>query len=360
MTTPPPAGGQPAPTPRTPDDLEALLLIQAATLLTLEAGSAHAATASLRFAVASLARTAAGHQLLAALQPTSSEPLPPDVRNRVVAALRAGLSQASEAVDQIGSTLAREAAHALDVGAQFAAQQVSLPAAPAAVKLDPIANALIKATPQTAQAHLDAAAKLLNKASTGLDLQDALAEASRAVTAADTGTRYLTNHVAGDAARQVAVHLGEKLLWVAERDACLVCLALAGHIADPAEGIGFDETATYAATPAPDIWPPGMPLMRPPRHPRCRCQVCVWLGSAPGRPDLPSALKREAARSVLKGWSKSDSNRQRLAAAGQLLNHGGAGLPKSVQTAAAHAVASGRFATPEVPVYVPQPRKANA
>jgi hypothetical protein len=94
-----------------------------------------------------------------------------------------------------------------------------------------------------------------------------------------------------------------------------------------------------------------MPLLRPPRHPHCRCQTCIWLGTAPGQPDLPSALKREAARAVLKGWSAYDSRRARLKAASKLLQRGGAGLPKSVQAEARAAVERGRFTTPEMPVY---------
>jgi len=117
-----------------------------------------------------------------------------------------------------------------------------------------------------------------------------------------------------------------------------------------AAGEGFDELATFGPYQPPEVWPPGMPLMRPPRHPSCRCQVCVWLGSAPGQPDLPERLKHEAARSVLKGWSlPSESNTVRLKAAEKLLHRGGRGLPKSVQEEAARAVARGKFQSRTVP-----------
>jgi len=138
----------------------------------------------------------------------------------------------------------------------------------------------------------------------------------------------------------------------------VVCLALAGEIADPNEGVGFDEFATYGPYEPPSIWPYGMPLMRPPRHPHCRCQVCIWLGSAPGQPDLPERLRHEAARSVLKGWSlPSESNRVRLRAAEKLLAAGGRGLPRSVQEEAAKAVARGTFHSREVPRFTPDPTK---
>jgi hypothetical protein len=87
----------------------------------------------------------------------------------------------------------------------------------------------------------------------------------------------------------------------------------------------------------------------------CRCQVSVWLGSAPGQPDFPERLKHEAARSVLKGWSlPSESNRVRLRAAESLLAGGGRGLPRSVQEEAALAIARGRFKSRSVPHYTPR------
>jgi len=337
-----------------PADLEALLLVQAATLLALEAGSAYASTSALRAALAAFARSANGRWLLAGAHPTTSAPLPAAVRDQVAARLRAELRQASAATQRIGPLLQREAEHALEVGVQHAGQQIGLMVDPASLVLDDIARALIDATPRAAAAHIARAGAMLAQAGNGTDLQTAITEARRAVTAADTGARYLTNHVANDAVRQVAVRRGEQLLWIAERDACVVCLALAGHLADPNEGVGFDETATYGPYHAPEIWPPGMPLMRPPRHPHCRCQVCIWLGSAPGRPSFPERLRHEAARSILKGWSRpSESNRVRLKAAQKLLAAGGRGLPKSVREEAAHAVARGSFRSRSIPHYQP-------
>lgn len=340
--------------PQAPDDLEALLVVQAASLLNLEAGAAYAASSPLRAILAAFTRAANGRWLLAGAHPTTGTPLPTAVRDQTIAQLLAELAHAAEATRQIGPILEAQARHALELGAEHAAQQAGIPVDPATLALDSIARALTTATPQAAAAHLAQTAKLLQQAETGTDLQTALAEAARAATAVDTGTRYLVNHVANDAARQVARGIGAKLLWIAERDACVVCLALAGHIADPMTGLGFDETATYGPYHAPDVWPPGMPLMRPPRHPHCRCQVCVWLGTAPGQPSLPERLQHEAARSILKGWSlPSESHRVRLKAAQRLLAQGGRGLPKSVQEEAAHAVARGRFTSRTIPHHQP-------
>lgn len=171
----------------------------------------------------------------------------------------------------------------------------------------------------------------------------------------------VVNRANGSAIRQAAVAKGASLLWVAEPDACVICLALSGHVIDPSSGDGFDEEATFGRPgSAPDVWPPGEPLMEPPRHPYCRCHPELWFGphvpeggpeenalySRPGVAagvDLPAALRREAKRSVVYGWSlPSESNKIRLDAAGRLLQ-AGAGLPRTVEERAHKAVARGRF-----------------
>jgi hypothetical protein len=350
MSGPQPAG---QPQPSAPPDLQALLVVQAATLLTLEAGSAYAATVSLRRALAALRRTANRRWIVAGASPVSGAPLSTAVREHVVQELVLELRRmAAGAQTEVGPVLRREAAHALELGARHAGEQIGLELDAAQLVLDETAQQLIEATPSAAIGHLLRAAAQIEQASSGQELQAALAEAERSVTAVNTGATYLTNYVANDAARQVAVRFGEKLLWIAERDACVVCLKLAGELADPNAGEGFNEEATYGPYTPPSVWPYGMPLMRPPRHPHCRCQVCVWLGSAPGQPDLPERLKHEAARSILKGWSlPSESNRVRLAAAQRLLAAGGRGLPRSVQEESARSVARGKFRSRTVPHY---------
>lgn len=348
MTNQPTAQQQPA----APPDLQELLVVQAAALLTLEAGSAYAATAAIRAAIAAFIRSANGRWMLAGGVPAAPLPLPAAERARVTALLAEQLRTiAAEIEETLPATLREQAAHALELGAQHVGEQVGLTIDPASLGLDPVAHALIDGTPRSAAAHIERAAGLLERAETGADLQAATAEARRSVAAVNTGATYLTNHVANDAARQVAARLGEQLLWIAERDACVVCLALAGHTSDPNAGEGFDEFATFGPYTPPSIWPPGMPLMRPPRHPHCRCQVCVWLGSAPGQPSLPERLRHEAQRSILKGWSlPSESNRVRLRAAGQLLASGSS-VPRSVQEEAGRAIARGSFTSRSVPHY---------
>jgi hypothetical protein len=345
--------------PATPDRLQELLVVQAATLLTLEAGAAYAATSAIRQAIAMFIRSANGRWMLAGADPASPTVLPRAEREQVATALTRQLRTIAADIEQdLPGILRQEAEHALQLGAVHAGQQIGLTIDPGTLRLDPIADALIQSTPKAAASHITQGARLLERATTGLELQTATAEAGRAVTATITGSTYLTNHVANDAAKQVAVRIGQQLLWIAERDACVVCLALSGHLADPNAGIGFDEFATFGPYPAPTVWPPGMPLMRPPRHPHCRCQVCVWLGSAPGQPSLPERLRHEARRSILKGWSlPSESRTVRLRAASGLLASGGGGLPKSVQEEARLALARGRFTSREVPHYQPKKKE---
>jgi hypothetical protein len=139
--------------------------------------------------------------------------------------------------------------------------------------------------------------------------------------------------------RSPLIDNGLRVVWVAERDACLVCLALSGHVSDPNQGIGFDEDATFGPHRPTPVWPPGMPLMAPPRHPNCRCRLRIISAD---NVLVPEALRREAERSVARGWSGYDSKRARLHAADRLISRANR-LPRSVQDRAAKDVARGTF-----------------
>ena len=134
---------------------------------------------------------------------------------------------------------------------------------------------------------------------------------------------------------------GMRVVWWSERTACKVCLALSGQVADPNTGLGFDEFATFGKPgSAPDVWPPGMPLMAPPRHPACRCRIRIIAAS---NTMLPAALRREAERTVARGWSDYASKAKRLSAADRLLAH--SVLPKTVKARARADVEAGTFST---------------
>ena len=115
----------------------------------------------------------------------------------------------------------------------------------------------------------------------------AVAPAQQAAADVDRAARTMTNTALNQGIVDVAEHVGGKLLWVAERDACRVCLALSGHVVNV--GDEFDVMARFAGQPL--LWVPDGGLTRPPRHPRCRCRCSVWRGSAGPLPvDLPMAL----------------------------------------------------------------------
>lgn len=193
--------------------------------------------------------------------------------------------------------------------------------------------------------HLDAAEQAfedLSDDATYTDAVTAYGHANRAANTAEQAASWVTNRSANDGVTAVADELDAERIWVAERDACVHCLGLAGEVS--VNGV-FDATQTYATKPL-AVWP-GPDLTAPPRHPRCRCGTQLWLGSETpdGVPDMRAVLKREADRSILTGWRlPSESERVRLGAAERLLA-AGTKLPASVQARAREAVRRGEFAT---------------
>lgn len=184
------------------------------------------------------------------------------------------------------------------------------------------------------------------------DVMKIVAAAHQAVNQADRDARWAANAAYNQGVREAADLAGQDLMWIAERDACLHCLALSGEISRTGRPFNSDRTFYIG----PDghykplaVYPPG-PLWGPPRHPNCRC----FLRPVPELADYPvmswetgpttpaQALQREARRSVLKGMSGSDSRPARLRAVSALLAVG-AGLPKSVVAKARAAVRAGEF-----------------
>lgn len=193
------------------------------------------------------------------------------------------------------------------------------------------------------------------------DVVQQVSKVAQAATGVERQTAVAVATAHNGSIQEIAVARGARILWVAEPDACRVCLALSGHLADPNTGEWFDEEATFGKPgSAMSVWPPGEPLKGPPRHPHCRCVPEIWYGPAlpeghPGETslynqpavasqvDLPAALRREAKRSILYGWSlPSESSTVRIDAAARLLARG-AGLPRTVEARARAAVKSGKF-----------------
>lgn len=173
-----------------------------------------------------------------------------------------------------------------------------------------------------------------------VDVDTITTTAYRSVTQAQSDTRWTANRSVNAGTAEVAKQDGANLLWVAERDACLHCLAYSGFVTVPGEV--FPAELTFSSKP---LSLAAVPY--PPRHPNCRCRVNVWYGPA-GEPEgmtsrqAPGALAREARRSVLRGWSDYASLPERLRAADLLLMRG-ADLPKTVAQRARRDVKRGKF-----------------
>lgn len=143
------------------------------------------------------------------------------------------------------------------------------------------------------------------------------------------------NSTAARAAEVTARALGAQgTVWVAERDACVSCVALSGQVARFGET--FDGSMTWGDKPL--AWE-GF-NGKPPRHPHCRCRLVPWDGGQ----ETPNALKREAERSIARGWSlPTESNAARLRALDRLLREPGTRLPPSVVRRAREALAGKNF-----------------
>jgi hypothetical protein len=125
---------------------------------------------------------------------------------------------------------------------------------------------------------------------------------------------YAVQTAANEAAVSAIEQTDGKVVFVPERDACLDCIDRAGDTGE-------------AATSDP-----------PPLHPHCRCELQEYEDE-----DVPLALKREAVRSVLRGFSlPSESQAARLRAAKEMLGRRPT-APASVKRYAETAVSKGKF-----------------
>jgi len=142
------------------------------------------------------------------------------------------------------------------------------------------------------------------------------------------------NRAGNEGATAIADAAGLPTVWVAEYNACVRCLAYSGRIAKP--GKDFPGGLTYGR---PKYATQG-PLPHPPLHPYCRCTVEPLRSK-----EYATTLRREADRSVLRGFSlQSESMRVRIDATERLLKRS-PDAPKSVIEYARKAVKRGRFVT---------------
>lgn len=155
--------------------------------------------------------------------------------------------------------------------------------------------------------------------------------------------RLVANEGINAGTAEVARTMRLRLLWVAERNACLHCLAHAGHAVEPGKRfppLSFDPKASGIAS-----------VEFPPLHPNCRCQVRTFDGKA-GPPsgdrssvDPAARLAAEARRSVVYQWTDHASGPAAQRAAEALLR-AGAGLPGSVEKRARSGLRKGGVGRP--------------
>lgn len=167
-------------------------------------------------------------------------------------------------------------------------------------------------------------------------VQVALAAAEQVERRVEDAVAWHMLNAEQEAVADVARQRDMALIWVPERDACVVCQALAGEVVDP--GQSFDVTATYGRESAlPAVWPKADYLPHPPRHNRCRCRCELHSREDTG---VVMALKREARRAIVYGYrTDGQSSSERRDAADRLLAKG-ARLPKTVEARARRLVAN--------------------
>lgn len=180
------------------------------------------------------------------------------------------------------------------------------------------------------------------RAAPEVSIRAATAVAVQAIRNADATLGDTIHRSYADASHHAAEQDGVWRIWKAERNACSTCLAYAGYAIAP--GKLFPTDLTFGDRPI--NWR-GFTGTGAPRHPYCRC-IAVPIDQA-GIAALGAALRREAQRSIIKGFAlPSESVAARARAADRLLKRGSV-VPRSVQDAAARRLADGTFITGPVP-----------
>lgn len=194
-------------------------------------------------------------------------------------------------------------------------------------------NALVAAARASEKAIADEISKARKLARAGADPATALAPVFRSADILARDVTTLVNHAGNKGTAAVADSVGLSTVWVAETNACVECLAYSGRVSKP--GKPFPGGLTYGAKSYhPD------PVDVPPRHPRCRCTIEPLVSR-----EYADALRREADRSVLRGFSlESESMKTRIDAADRLVAKD-PNAPASVIAYARRAVKAGEFPT---------------
>ena len=148
---------------------------------------------------------------------------------------------------------------------------------------------------------------------------------------AEAAVTWAINNASNSAVSKLSLKMGETMVWIGERNGCIHCTAYNGVRSTKT---GFPKDLTFGAKPLKQSGT----LPHPPLHPHCRCTV------EPGITDeYADALKREAIRSVLRGYKMdSESEKVRIDAAKRLLDKDPV-APASVKKYAQRSIKKGEF-----------------
>jgi len=176
------------------------------------------------------------------------------------------------------------------------------------------------------------------------EVDTAVAIAGRSVNTVEITASQVAVRGVAEGQRAVAKHLWRRMIWRAERDACLICLAYSGVVSAP------DGTYPPNLTFGKPRKTKRIGRVKPPEHPRCRCTSTIYTPRNDPGGLIAKSLQQEARRSVVKGWglpSESDAARRRAAL--NLLRHG-TDLPKTVEAEARRRLRKGRRFRRPVPL----------
>jgi hypothetical protein len=202
---------------------------------------------------------------------------------------------------ELAPRLERALALGVQQGNELAAEAIR----PVAFK-DPALTKMMAGVDQRVREHLDAATELA--AALPLDdrasIMSVLAKSQQAVKSADADAKWAAHRSISGGMAEVAAFNDANIVWLAERDACLHCLAYQGRVIEP--GTEFPHGLTFGDKPL----EPYEQLWFPPLHPNCRCHIDLTY--EPTGVDL--TLVREAQRSVARGDALASEPAQRRAA----------------------------------------------
>lgn len=240
---------------------------------------------------------------------------------------------------QAAVVIRREVERAATLGAHLGARQAGI--TPVPVSVPTIVRNTINELDETMSARLEVGQRLAQAATTLPRLQQAVAAGMGAAQSAERAATWATMYAANRAVIDQANAAGQDVLWVAERNACLYCLAQSGHLA--VDG-AFNAARSFGAGPL-AVWPDGADLDGPPRHVNCRCHLVVYAGHVGPGLSLPDALQREAQRSVVLGLALPSESQTKRAKAAQKFVDAGKGAPKTVLARTRRELLAGTFTT---------------